>query len=87
MFTEIFHGLPDPDGVTGQMPMTVTSGATHTEIPNEASLSMIKFAKGLTDKYGVKTPIEPKGKPTNGNSNEPDPFEAALTGAGVSGIG
>ena len=60
---------------------------THTEIPNEASLSMIKFAKGLTDKYGVKTPIEPKGKPTNGNSNEPDPFEAALTGAGVSGIG
>ena len=60
---------------------------THTEIPNEASLSMIKFAKGLTDKYGVKTPIEPKGKPANGNSNEPDPFEVAMSGNTNIGIG
>lgn len=58
---------------------------SHTEIPNEAALSMIKFAKGLTDKYGVKTPIEPKGKPAGANSGEPDAFEAALK-AGMNGI-
>lgn len=58
---------------------------THTEIPNEATLSMIKFAKGLTDKYGVKTPVEPKGKPAGANSGEPDAFEAALK-AGMSGM-
>lgn len=62
---------------------------SHTEIPNEAALSMIKFAKGLTDKYGVKTPIEPKGKPASANSGEPDAFEEALKrgGSGFNGIG
>lgn len=51
---------------------------TRTSLSNDNALDMIKFAKGLTEKYAVKTPIEPKAKPTNGNPSGDDPFLAAF---------